>query len=160
VLTNVRNIGWRDQVYEHCKMRDFQLGEKIKRNIDFKNCIYAEVCIFPSILILCITKSPPSQHINSCSSLHRRNGARNLGGNPSLIWEMVGGKERAYLFIAQTGRYIVYRLGTSDVPSLHASTGRSPENPFYRDRWFFPYIDIVITTYAKLFEFVITCNYA
>jgi hypothetical protein len=28
---------------------------------------------------------PPLQHINSCSSLHRRNGARTLGGKPSLI---------------------------------------------------------------------------
>jgi hypothetical protein len=51
-----------------------------------------------SILILWITYSPPSQHINSCSSLHRRNGARTLGGKPSLIiWGMVGGKGKAYL---------------------------------------------------------------
>jgi hypothetical protein len=55
VLTNVRNTGWGYQVYEHSKIHDFQLWENIKRNIDLKNCIYAEVCIFPYINIVITT---------------------------------------------------------------------------------------------------------
>jgi hypothetical protein len=49
-----------------------------------------------------------------------------------------GGKGKAYLFIAQTGRYIytVDLALRAMFPSLHASTGRSRvENPFYRDQW-------------------------
>jgi hypothetical protein len=43
--------------------------------------------------------------VSQQSSLHQLIGARNTGGKPYfIICRMVGGKEKAYLFIAQTGR--------------------------------------------------------
>jgi hypothetical protein len=51
----------------------------------------AHICGFPAVTIdinpLDSLKPPggPSQHISSCSSLHKRNGARNLGGKPPYL---------------------------------------------------------------------------
>jgi hypothetical protein len=42
---------------------------------------------------------------------------------------MVDRKGKAYLFNAQTGRYIDFGA-TSDISPLHASTGRRPELEF------------------------------
>jgi hypothetical protein len=52
----------------------------------------------------------PSQHISACSSLHQRNGALTLSRKQHrIILGMVDRKGKAYLFNAQTGRYI-YRF--------------------------------------------------
>jgi hypothetical protein len=64
------------------------------------------VCFSQGCICIVDENELTSLQVSSCSSLHKPIGALNTS---LIIWRMLGGKGKAYLFIVQTGRCI-YRF--------------------------------------------------